>query len=378
MKKLVIALPVLIVIAAGLWWFSREKPVTVHLEAAERGTVEAIVANTRTGTIKACQRSRLSMPIGGVVDQLLVNEGDHVEPGQILLTLWNKDRTAHHARAKAAAQSAAHAHEQSCLSADQAGREYKRIKALYERKLTSQESLEAAETLSSTSRLACEATKDQADMAKAELVLSEAQLEQTILRAPFAGVVGEINGEIGEYITPSPPGVATPPAVDLIDSSCLYATAPIDEIDAASLQAGQTARITLDAFGDRVFTGKLTRIAPYVLEIEKQARTVDVDVHFDALPEDAALLVGYSADVEVILESHDNALRIPSVAVFEGRYVLLAVGDRLEKREISTGLANWHVTEVLQGLQEGDRVVTSLGQQGVEDGALIEAVEDTP
>ncbi|TNF35667.1 MAG: efflux RND transporter periplasmic adaptor subunit [Gammaproteobacteria bacterium] len=378
MKKTLIALSLAAVAAVALWWFSRDKPVTVHVQTAERGTVEAIVANTRTGTIKACQRSRLSMPIGGVVDQLLVNEGDRVEAGQVLLTLWNKDRTAHHERAKAAAQSAAHAHQQSCLSADQASREYKRIKALHERKLTSQESLEAAETLMQTSRLACEATKDQADMAKAELVLSESQLEQTILRAPFAGVIGEINGEIGEYITPSPPGVATPPAVDLIDSSCLYVTAPIDEIDAARLQQGQPARITLDAFGDRVFTGKLTRIAPYVLEIEKQARTVDVDVHFDALPEDAALLVGYSADVEVILESRDGVLRIPSVAVFDSNHVLRVNNDRLQKHTVRTGLANWHYTEVLEGLAEGDRVVTSLGQQGVEDGALIEAVEDTP
>ena len=165
--------------------------------------------------------------------------------------------------------------------------------------------------------------------------------------------------------------MATPPAVDLIDTRCLYVTAPIDEIDAAQLQPGQTARITLDAFGDRVLTGKLTRIAPYVLEVEKQARTVDVDVSIDTIPDDAPLLVGYSADVEIILNTRDQALRIPSVAIFEGNQVLRLNGDRLEQQTIQTGLANWSYTEVTEGLTEGDRVVTSLGQQGVEAGALV-------
>ncbi|HEY9035383.1 MAG TPA: efflux RND transporter periplasmic adaptor subunit [Pseudomonadales bacterium] len=371
MKRIIAALCISLLIAGSLWWFGREQPVAVHLETARPGLVESIVANTRTGTIKACQRSRLSMPIGGVVDQLLVHEGDHVKTDQILLTLWNKDRKAYQARAAAAAQSARHAQEQSCLSAAQAKREYKRIQSLKQRNLASEENAEAAETAALTSQLACDAAHDQVAIAQSELTLSEAQLEQTILRAPFDGVVGEINGEIGEFITPSPPGVPTPPAIDLINTGCLYVTAPIDEIDAAQLQPGQTARITLDAFGDRVLTGKLIRIAPYVLEVEKQARTVDVDVYIDSIPEGAPLLVGYSADVEIMLDTRDNALRIPSVAIFEGNQVLRLNGDRLEQQTIQTGLANWSYTEVTEGLAEGDRVVTSLGQQGVEAGARV-------
>ena len=78
--------------------------------------------------------------------------------------------------------------------------------------------------------------------------MNQVLLEETYLRAPFAGIVAEINGEIGEYVTPSPPGVATPPAVDLIDYSCLYVTAPIDEVDAGDLHTGLPARVSLDAF----------------------------------------------------------------------------------------------------------------------------------
>ena len=62
-----------------------------------------------------------------------------------------------------------------------------------------------------------------------------------MLTAPFDGVVAEVNAELGEYVTPSPPGIPTPPAVDLIDDRCLYVTAPIDEVDAPEIRTGMPA-----------------------------------------------------------------------------------------------------------------------------------------
>ena len=78
-------------------------------------------------------------------------------------------------------------------------------------------------------------------------------MSSSVLRAPFDGIVAEFNGKGGEYLTPSPPGIQTLPAVDLIDDSCIYVNAPIDEVDAVRLKLGMSARITLDAgsVGDR-------------------------------------------------------------------------------------------------------------------------------
>ncbi|MDB6061371.1 MAG: Membrane-fusion protein, partial [Verrucomicrobiaceae bacterium] len=198
----------------------------------------------------------------------------------------------------------------------------------------------------------------------------KAVLERFQLRAPFAGVVAEINGEIGEYVTPSPPGVATPPAVDLIDTSCLYATAPIDEVDAAALKLGMPVKITLDAFRGREFAGKLTRIAPYVLDLEKQARTVDVDVRFDQVPGDVSLLIGYSADVTIVLNNLPRVLRVPTEALFNNNQVWMLDGDsKLRKRELQLGIGNFTFTEVRSGLKEGDAVVRSPDQPGLLDGA---------
>ena len=82
------------------------------------------------------------------------------------------------------------------------------------------------------------------------------QRQRTVLVAPFDGTVAKIVGEVGEYSTPSPPGVATPPAIDLIDESCLYVKAPMDEVDAPKIKVGQPVRITLDALPEASLPGQ--------------------------------------------------------------------------------------------------------------------------
>jgi len=202
--------------------------------------------------------------------------------------------------------------------------------------------------------------------------VSRAHLTRTQLYAPFAGVIAEINGELGEFVTPSPVGIPTPPTVDLIDASCLYISAPIDEVDAPRIRAGLPARISLDAFPNEVFPGHVRRVAPYVLDQEKQARTVEIEAEFDDT-EKAGLLAGYSADVEVILDERADTLRLPSSVILpDGTvYVFDAATATIGLRRIETGIANWEFTEILSGVDVGDRVVSSIDREGVADGALV-------
>ena len=158
----------------------------------------------------------------------------------------------------------------------------------------------------------------------------------------------------------------TPPAIDLIDDSCLYVEAPMDEVDAPKIHPGQAVRISLDAMPGRHFPGKVKRIAPYITAVEKQARTVDVEATFDDPAAPGTLLVGYSADLEVILAVREDVVRIPTSALLEGSRVLVAGADgRLIERRIKTGLSNWEFVEVVDGLQAGERVVISLERAGV-------------
>jgi HlyD family secretion protein len=209
------------------------------------------------------------------------------------------------------------------------------------------------------------------------LQVAEAALARTRLMAPFAGTVAEVNGELGEFVTPSPVGIPTPPAIDLIDTSCLYVLAPIDEVDAPEIRAGMPARILLDAFGKEHFEGAVRRVAPYVLDREQQARTVDVEVDFLDAGEERNLLPGYSADIEVILERHDDTLRIPSETLLEGLRVYVYDPDSrtIQSVQLEIGLSNWQHTEVRSGLREGQRIVRSLGREGLEDGARVRVEE---
>jgi HlyD family secretion protein len=368
--RLALVLIVVALLAAAAWYLTRPKPVAVAVALADVGRVENTVANTRAGSVMPCRRAKLAPPTGGRIERLNVTEGDRVRPGQVLLTLWNDDLTARERLSREQMQTAkAHVRE-VCELAKASARDARRARDLRARNFVSQEAVERADADASAKQASCDSAGTQVAEAEARIQGSHADTDRTVLRAPFAGIVAEVNGELGEYLTPSPPGIPTLPAVDLIDDSCLFVSAPIDEVDAAQLKVGMTGRVTLDAYRGQHFAGRVRRIAPYVLAVEKQARTVEVEVEFDRPGEAKHLLVGYSADIEIVVTGHDNVVRIPTPALMPGNRVLvLSAGGVLEERKIETGLANWEFTEVKADLSRGDRVVTSLEREGVKAGA---------
>ena len=129
------------------------------------------------------------------------------------------------------------------------------------------------------------------------------------------------------------------------------------------------AKITMDAFGEKEFPATVSRVAPYVLDLERQARTVEIEALF---PQNY-LLPGYSADVTIIIDTSEQTLGLPTQSIMRGDNVYV-IGDNniVEKREIETGLSNWQFTEVLSGLELEDRIVLSVDRAGVKDGAKVE------
>lgn len=366
---------ILALLGAAIFWFTRPKPLAVSVREVAVGKVESTLANTRAGTVEACQRTKLSTIMGGRIEYLGVKEGDKVKQGQLLLKLWNDDQQANAALAQAQITLSAKRSDEACIAAVNAEKEAKRQADLRVRGFVSPSKEEAARTEAAIRRAACDTSK--ADVGQAEAKLRATRVEQgrVALYAPFDGIVAKIVGELGEYSTPSPPGVPTPPAIDLIDDTCLYVKAPMDEVDAPKIHPGQPVRISLDALPGQSLPGKVRRVAPYVSAVEKQARTVDIEVDFDQPGEAGKLLVGYSADVEIILAGRDQVLRVPATALQEGGKVLVLNAGMLEARQIKTGLANWEYAEVLEGLAAGDLVVTSLERSGVKAG--IQAVADS-
>ncbi|MBI2959078.1 MAG: efflux RND transporter periplasmic adaptor subunit [Betaproteobacteria bacterium] len=373
-RRLALRIFLLLIVAAmaagAVWYATRPKPVTVALAEVDAGRVEQTVANTRAGSVSACRRAKLAPPMGGRIEKLQVREGDRVRAGQLLLMLWNDDLVARERLSREQMQTARARVREACELAKASARDAARARELRARNFVSQEAVERAASDAAAKQAGCDSASAQIEEAEARIQASRADTDRTVLRAPFAGIVAEVNGEVGEYLTPSPPGIPTLPAVDLIDDSCLYVTAPIDEVDAAQLRKGMRGRITLDAYRGKLFAGKVRRIAPYVLAVEKQARTVDVEVEFDDPGEARHLLVGYSADIEIVVSSREGVVRIATNALMPGNRVLvLGASGALEERRIETGLSNWEFTEVKSGLERGERVVTSLEREGVKAGA---------
>jgi HlyD family secretion protein len=370
----------LLVVLAGvlIWYKMRPKVLEVAVAKVTRGTVEKIVANTRAGTLQACRTANLSPGIGGQISVLNVDEGDSVKKGQLLLELWNNDLRSEAMLAEKEIEAAEAKAAASLLQAQIASREAERMQKLIADNAISEQDADKILTEAKVSQAAYEAASTEIDARRARLGVIKANLERTMLISPFDGIIAKINGELNEYVTPSPPGIPTPPTIQLLDISCFYVVAPIDEVDAPLVKVDMDARVIMDAFRDKNFPARVRRIDPYVLDLEKQARTVDVEVEFMLNIDLEDFLAGYSADVEIITAVEENAIRIPTQALLEGNkvFVYRPQDQKLQERTVKTGLSNWDNTQIIEGLQEGEIVIISTDKPGLKNGIRVKISKD--
>jgi len=348
------------------------EPIAVEVAEVSRGRVEQTVTNSRGGTVKAHRRARLSPEVGGRVVTLPYREGEQVAAGAVLLAIDDGVLRAQLLLARTETAAAKARERQVCTEQSRAAKELARNRTLAERKVISADLLEGLEAKAVAATAACAAAGAEVEQARAQVGVVETGLAQTRLVAPFAGTIARRSVEVGEWATPSPPAVPVEPVIDLIDTEPRYVTAPMDEVDAAKLAVGQQVKVTLDPYPDDTFPGHVTRVAAFVLDVEQQNRTVEIEVSLDDEALAGRLLPGTSADVEVVLGAHDDALRIPTSALMEGGRVLV-VGDdgRLVEREVTVGLRNWDFVEITSGVAAGERVVTSLDRPEVKAGAQV-------
>ncbi|MFL6193652.1 MAG: efflux RND transporter periplasmic adaptor subunit, partial [Thermoanaerobaculia bacterium] len=267
--------------------------------------------------------------------------------------------------------------QQGCLAAERAEREHQRLKKLTAEGIVSTDALDQAQSSAEGAAAACRASRAGEEQARAAIELASRQEGQTVIRAPFDGIVADLSVELGEYTTPSPPGMPIPPVLDVLDPGSIYVSAPMDEVDSSRIHPGQTARVTVDSYPGRDFPAHVRRVAPFVLDREEQNRTVEIEVDLEDAGE-IRLLPGTSADVEVLIQAREDVLRIPTSALLEGERAMVVENGVLVERKLGIGLKNWDWTEVTSGLAAGDRVVTSLDRPEVKAGAKVEVEAARP
>ena len=351
-------------------------PVTVY--AVETGRVEDTVVNSRAGTVQSRHRARISPGIAGLVVEIAVREGARVKQGDVLLRLDDSELRARVNLARRSLEAAQALAEQARLELELARYVAQRTERLVRDSVVSDTAAEQDRTRALTAEAARLAAEAKVREAQASIETAQASLDKTVIKAPFDGVVLDVTTEVGEWISPSPPGVFIPPVVDLIDPNTLYLEAPIDEADTARIRVGLPARITLDAFRGQSFTGTVSYVSSFVETRQEQNRTLRVEAGFESAQLPANLLAGLSADLEVILDAREQALRIPTYALLEGGRVLLVQAGRLVERPVTTGLRNWSFTEITAGLSAGQEVVVSLDRAEVKAGARVTVSREAP
>jgi HlyD family secretion protein len=327
---------------------SCDRPL-VQVVPVERGTVETTVTSIEAGLVRSRHDSSLSPPVSGRIVEVLRREGERVKTGEALIRLEN---------------------DLERIAVEEARVELERLKGLPPGA----------------------AARELVDRARFALERAQVHYERTFVRAPFDGLLVELNASLGEMsygtlplnmVLGGPAGAGAPEKAlaRVVDDSALYVEAEVDEADAGRLKPGQAARVSLEALEGQVLPGRLARVAPAVTTAEGRSRTVTVEIELVA-PSPASsdgawpsgLLVGMSADIEVIVERVEGVLHVPTLTVLEGEggaSVFVVEEGKLRRRFIQTGASNWDRTEVRGGLHEGERAVIPIDRRELVEGREV-------
>jgi HlyD family secretion protein len=345
----------------------RPKGIAVDAARVERGTVEDAVTNSEAGTVKTRERAKLGVEQIGRVLAIPKREGATFRKGDVLLRLDPETARMGLVLAKRQAEAAKSAVAEAAANATLADSSWARVAPLAKQGLASPGDLDAARTKRDAAHAALEAARANSASAEAQVAIAAETLSKTTIVAPFDGVVSQRFVEVGEMLTPGQP------ALEVLNPRRLYVSAPLDEMDIARVHVGLPARVTLDPYPGRTWNAHVTRVAPFVNDVVQQNRTLEIEVDLELGPDGPLPRPGTSADVEVILDHHDDVLRVPTFAVIENRRVLVIERGRAESRDVTIGLHNWDWTEITSGLREGEWVITSLDKAGVKPGAAVHA-----
>lgn len=323
--------------------FAGYPPVKVALASVERRVVPRVFDGV--GELEAGRQVQVAAEAAGRITRIAFESGQQVQQGQLLVQLNDAVEQAELIRLKAQLRNAEILHA--------------RARKLVERNVASQEQLDNAVAAR--------------DMALGAVRQTQALIDQKAIRAPFSGQLGIRRVHLGQYL-----GVAEPVA-SLVDARTLKSNFSLDESTSPELKLGQPLEVLVDAYPGRSFPARISAIDPLI----GKSRTVQVQALLDN-PE-GLLAAGMFASIRVSRKADAPSLSVPETAVTYTAYgdtvfVAHQDGDRpLSAKRVSVRIGErWDGrVEILQGLAEGDRVVTS-GQINLSDGMAVEPVkEDT-
>ncbi|RKZ06281.1 efflux RND transporter periplasmic adaptor subunit, partial [bacterium] len=307
-----------------------------------------------TGNIDPWQQVEVTPNISGKVAKIYVDAGDTVKQGEILAKLDTEATELQLEQAEAGLAIAKSNLKDAELN-------WKRMQNLKAKGSVSEQQYEKVQ-------LAYNAASAQLKQAQAALDLARYQLDVSIMKAPFAGVIASRNLNEGEMINPMMMMQGSKGVVTLMDISKIKIKASVSDRDEKFIRAGLPVYIRVDAHPDSLFRGRVYTVSPAA---NLMTRTFEIEIEV-ANPEQL-LKPGMFARLEVIAEKKEGATVIPFDALIEkggNRYVYVVDGSIVHKRAVATGLRERDLIEIVKGLKPGEAVVT-FGKENLEEGSSI-------
>jgi len=310
-----------------------------------------------TGVIEAWQTMNVMPEVGGRIAKIYVDEGQRVQKGQLLAELDTRATRLQMEQAEAGVAVAQ-------ANYNDAQKNMERMERLIKENAVSEQQYEKI-------KLAFESAEAQLDQAQAALNLAKYNLDVSIMEAPFSGVVASKNAEVGDVINPMMGGFSpTSGVVTLMDFSRVKIEVDVSQQDVVRIDKGQPAFMLVSALPGRTFPGRVS-----VVNLTADPSTKKFHVEVTAENPDLFLRPNTFGEITIEVSSHEDALVVPQNAILEDRYVFVVNEDNTVKRqEVSIGIENTDMVEILSGIQLGDRVVVE-GSYGLDDGAKIEIKE---
>ena len=371
----------LFVLLILLWFiFADEEKIIVttamaRVESSGSNDGQAILQ--ATGYVTARRQATVSSKVMGKVDQMLVEEGDHVESGQVLATLddsnTRKDFILTQSQLLAAE---AQVNETNALLR-QAELAVQRKRELFSRQLISKAEADNAEAAYLSLRARLQTRQAEVKMAQNQILVQKQRLEDLVIRAPFSGVVVAKNAQPGEMISPLSSGGYTRTGIcSIVDMSSLEIEVDVNEAYIDRIQSGQRVRAALDAYPDWSIPAKVTALIPTA---DRQKATVKVRVAFDKLDPrmlpDMGIKVAFLDHQQTDLPATDGAILVAksSVRMIDGESFMFIVEDRrVIQRQVEQRPSPRNDTLIIsRGLQPGETYVSDIPEE-LSNGDAIE------
>ena len=334
---------------------------------------QAITALNATGRVSAQRKASVSTKATGRLEFLGVQEGSIVKAGEILARIENRDVSATQDQAQASLRAAKANLEQGLAELRDADSSLKRAEDLANKNFISSATLDTAKARFDKARAVVASLNGAIGVAEANLRATNVAVEQTLIRAPFDGVVLTKNANVGDIITPFSSAADSKGAVvNMADMSTLEVEADVSEISLSKISVAQPVEIQLDAFPDLRLLGKVSRIVPTV---DRSKATVLVKVEF--VEKDKRVLPDMSAKVAFLSRALKSGERKPVIAVQpaalvkrDGKDVLFLIDNNAAKQVVvSVGDKIGDLVQV-SGVAPGDKIVLTPSEK-VKDGTAV-------